>query len=421
MSALRAIRVEDPGFVGEELSRDWLFGTAESRNSESGPRTIYLRPGVAIRGSVEASGHPVVQNALVHCVNNGGNGSVDLWASAITDANGLFTVQCPIKRVKLIVTHADYRRGITDWIDLKTAQDSFSRIVLERGTHLYGRVLDEEGEPIERTSLSVTDVENQVHGMHQWDDSKLYLEPSLYWSLTESDGSFDYGRVTGHLQLRTSARDGALGIQEVYLQDQDEVYVELQLDAGVTVSGTVMFNGAPTQNVMVDWACEGFRYTGVRPQLTDTLGRFTLKQLTQKPELYASNCSVVARPREDEEVKKGAIGGFLTTKLSAHPGDSDLIVELLSEQPGALEITLDYVDSEYRAVFRLTPLGKLANTTPAVEIRRYRASATEPIVFQRLRPGWYLVEADFSEQSNPDWVEIEIKGGRTEKLILVAP
>jgi hypothetical protein len=419
----RAIRVEAASFVGEELSRDWLFGRVSAPFTRPDkPRVIYLRPGVAVSGVVTAIDQPAVENVSVQCVNAGRNASVKLSSSALTDANGLFTVNCPLKRVKLLGIHPDYQHGVTDWIDLEEVEDPHPRIELQRGTHLFGRVLGEDGKPVSQATLGIEDLDAPPQHVHGWNESRLYLEPFPYWRLSKSDGSFDYGTLSGRLQLRATVKGGAAGSVEVNLVDQPEEYVEIRLDRGVTVSGSVTLNGEPAAHVMVAWVCDQMRLYSTQIRLTDESGKFIFKQLNEAAAGDGSTCGVVAHPLGADLLwsKKNAIGGFLPTRISARLEDDDVILKLRDEDAGRLEIKLDGAYPKYRGVFRLTPLGDLGITTPIIE-KSYAYSNTEMAVFPQLRAGPYRLETELKNGLNPDAVEIEIRNGQTAELTLTIP
>ncbi len=152
----RRLRIEAPGFVGEERSRDtligWLSKSAERRTKE---QVVYLNPGIEVEGTVVADGEPLA-DVSVRCVSQGINGIPSLAASGVTDGTGSFRVGCPRERVKLLAVHAGYQHGVTDWIDLRQSPDATHQIRLRRGARLSGRVLGADRRPLSQATLSIS-------------------------------------------------------------------------------------------------------------------------------------------------------------------------------------------------------------------------------------------------------------------------
>ncbi len=326
---LQTIRVEAPGFAGAQQSRELILRRVSRPDN---PRRFFLDPGVEVSSRVVVNDQSPLENASVQCVRSSHNGMPKASSSVLSDANGAFTVICPIARVKLLGMHPDYQHGVTDWIDLKEVREPFPSIELKRGTRLYGRVLGEDGRPAAKAALNISDLDERV-AFHAWRESRLYLMPLPYWRLSQADGSFDYGHLSGHLQLRASVDDGAVAVVEVDLGDQDEQYVEMKLDPGVTVSGRATLDGEPVSNVMVAWGCDPARMKSPKVQLTNENGAFILKQVTARKIKDVSKCNAVAIPAQERVpwwAKQEAIGGFQRTQASALPGADDVVLELRS-------------------------------------------------------------------------------------------
>ncbi|MDH3624954.1 MAG: carboxypeptidase-like regulatory domain-containing protein [Myxococcales bacterium] len=221
----RRLRIEAPGFVGEERSRDtligWLSKSAERRTKEE---VVYLSPGIEVEGTVVADNKPIT-DVSVRCVSHGLHGNPRLAASGVTDGTGSFRVGCPRERVKLLAVHPGYQHGVTDWIDLNQSPDAKPQIKLRRGARLSGRVLGADGHPLSQATLYISDPDAPAV-LHRWEEWRLYLEPGPFWRLSESDGSFDYGPVSGRLEIRAEA-NGATGGVTLDAKGFDDIYVEI--------------------------------------------------------------------------------------------------------------------------------------------------------------------------------------------------
>jgi uncharacterized GH25 family protein len=219
------IRIEAPEFVGAERSRDTLIGwLSKSSQRRTNKQIIYLHPGIAVEGTVVAAGEPI-KDVSVRCVSKGMNGTPALASSGLTDAKGAFRIACPRERVKLLGVHRGYQHGVTEWIDLKQSPDTKPQISLKRGAHLLGRVLAEDGHPLSQATLTIS-VRPAPRTMHTWKEWRLHLEPGPFWRLSESDGSFDYGPVSGPLLISAEA-NGLKGSIALDVDGLDERYVEI--------------------------------------------------------------------------------------------------------------------------------------------------------------------------------------------------
>jgi hypothetical protein len=419
----RALRIAAPGFAAEEFPIETIFGWLRKRSKkQDAPKMIYLNPGVAVSGSVSSWDRSSVSQVSVRCLAAGIYNSPAFYASEISDAEGRFTVDCPAEtHVKFHGTRPDYRIGVTDWIDLKQASAPRPQIHLERGTRLTGRVLDEAGKPTPHAGLILYDLTHPTRALHAWSEAALYLDPFGQSRYTELDGSFDFGILSAHVTLRARALDGAEQKVDLELGSMPTQYVELNLESGVTVSGMVRFDGAPAPRVLVGWRCDGKRTRLEGPRLTSEDGSFVLKQLSDSYRQDSTNCRVLARPRGegDRWLKKEAMDGFLSTQLLAPPGASDLILKLKSEDPGRLELRFDNSLHRKTGVIRLTPIGELKSTTPAIDydLRRMVTSATE-VVFPELRAGHYRLEWEIRRGAKYRPSEVVIQDGRTTKFTL---
>ena len=63
---------------------------------------------------------------------------------------------CTEDEVKILATHEDFRRSVTDWLSRADTRAP-RHLELDRGVRLCGRVLDEQGDPLPGARIGKTD------------------------------------------------------------------------------------------------------------------------------------------------------------------------------------------------------------------------------------------------------------------------
>jgi len=404
-SRLRALRIEANGFMGVEMDLPSVLSS--HRDDEKGI-PVYLSAGYPVRGTVSANGKPLA-NARVRCVQRGLYNSADFGSSAVTDGLGNFETVCTEEEVKILATHEEFRRSVTDWLSRADTRAPV-HLELERGVRLCGRVLDEQGNPLPGARIDL-DVPQQVVAIHAWQESAVTLPAAVY---SGADGMFVFAPLAGKLSVEAVAPDGARVEQDLELAGTGEQFVELTVDSGAQVAGRVELDGKPLAGAMIGWECR----RGQSPNpvvLSGPDGAFRLKQLPQ-----GDNCLLMARPPGESIFwNRPGVGGFLGRQLPVRPGDEAVLIGLRTEIPGAVVIHLEGSRAGYRGAFLLTPVGDIKEHTPPRDTTVYWDKTT--VTIPGLRAGTYRLQVDLSDASDPDPVDVAVVPGETTNVTLPVP
>jgi uncharacterized GH25 family protein len=404
-SEIRALRIEASGFMGVEMDLSSVLSS--NRDDEKGI-PVYLSAGYLVRGTVSGNGKPLA-NARVRCVQRGIYNSADLGSSAVTDERGSFETVCTEDEVKILATHEEFRRSVTDWLS-KSRTSAPVDLELERGVRLCGRVLDEHGNPLPGARIDL-DVPQQVVTLHAWQESAVTLPAAVY---SGADGMFRFEPLVGKLSVGAVAPDGARVKQQLELAGTGERFVELTVDSGVQVAGRVELDGEPFAGAMIGWECR----RGQSPNpvvLSGDDGAFRLKQLPQ-----GDNCILMARPPGESIFwNRPGVGGFLGTQLRVQPGDEAVLIRLRTEDPGAVAIYFEGSRDGYRGAFLLAPVGDIKEHTPPRDTTVYWDKAT--VTIPDLRAGTYRLQVDLIDASDPDPVDVAVVPGETTNVTLPVP
>jgi hypothetical protein len=402
---LRALRIEANGFMGVEM--DLLSVLSSNRDDEKGI-PVYLSPGYPVRGTVSANGKPLA-NARVRCVQRGIYNSADFGSSTVTDELGNFETVCTEDEVKILATHEEFRRGVTDWLS-KSRTRAPVDLELERGVRLCGRALDEQGNPLPGARIDL-DVPQQVVALHAWQESAVTLPAAVY---SGADGMFSFEPLAGKLSVEAVAPDGARVKHDLQLAGTGEQFVELTVDSGAQVAGRVELDGKPLAGAMIGWECRGGR--SPKPLILSSAdGAFRLKQLPQ-----GDNCILMARPPGESIFwNRPGVGGFLGSQVRVQPGDEAVLMGLRTETPGTVVIHFEGSRDGYRGAFVLAPVGDIREHTPPRETKVYWDQTT--VTIPGLRAGTYRLHVDLSDASDPDPVDVTVVPGKTTNVTLPVP
>jgi hypothetical protein len=367
-------------------------------------------------GRVTAEGRALA-GAEVRCAFAGYRSSTKFGPPAITDRNGNYRIQGKAKRFKLIATHPDYRREVSDWLGQEELTDDPVELDLKRGVRLHGLVLDARSEPVANARLRLRDPDLDDLRFHTWQENDVAMPEGITSNVT---GAFEFEPALGKLTLTVAAPDGARSEQVLDLavghgtDSEGRRQLVVRLEDGSTVSGRVELDGEPIEKVHISWSCSDRRYPEGN-KLSDPLGEFTLKQLSG-----IEDCAVVATPRDQiRRSFKNARSDFLATQVPTVVGDRNVLLSIRSETPGSLTIRFDGSSKNYHGKFELTPIGAIRTTTPTRRENEYSREGS--ITFTGIRPGDYILQADLQNGMDPGPVEINIVSGDKNIVALEVP
>ena len=279
-SAFNTFFVKAPGYS------EFMKPTKIDHTDQSATYDFQLFPVGEIRGKVvDMQGQPVagakvfigIKNVFVYCVLDPKN------PAAETDAGGEFYLPemntNPSFDCKLVAEHPDYRRGESSVLKPKPGEllEGIT-IQLQNGTAFKGRVIRQDGTPVENAEVKATSFTAQQFGSVYF--GATYSPTPT--TRTDEHGEFTLGRLSaGRVRIEVSA-EGCINQQEMLEIPPEGIEGKVfTLEMGYSIAGRVTDTaGQSIPNARIHAACP-HPVNSYSNAITNQEGYFTVKNLKQ--------------------------------------------------------------------------------------------------------------------------------------------
>lgn len=244
-----------PGEWAIDLDRAGVGQTATVKIGQTIEQRLTLTAGVDVRGTVrDRSGNPVPGATVVVHGSRAGTATV-----ATADTNGVFTVDHLTAGVELQARARGREPSLAHTVRGAAGGETTLDLVVGDTAHtVTGRVLDPAGAPVEGATVAVMPAAAAVFDPAAMDRPQVRAS----WLRTDANGAFQCDEASAAPQL-VFATATARGLAPTWIEvdaTRGQVFAELRLPRGATVTGTVTNGGQPAAGLqVVAWQGDGMR------------------------------------------------------------------------------------------------------------------------------------------------------------------